>query len=165
MCQSNHQSVDHAMIPQLKIEEQVHALVLRLLQQVMNPAMVALERAQTTQMSVHPTNHTWHASNGFKEDASIHPATLVKFVGVVACRFVKNTARRGNHLEHNIVFNSIWCLVRELDIVGGLLRVDWMRHPVAFRVQNHLMLNHTVNQLFVRRHCSFLVSKFCILNW
>ena len=41
--------------------EQVHALILSLLQQRVDPAMVALEAAQGSQVPQHGPHHAWHA--------------------------------------------------------------------------------------------------------
>ena len=55
----------------------MHTLIFSLLEQVMDPSMIALQSPQTTQMPLHTANHSWDASNGLKENHAIHPLTLV----------------------------------------------------------------------------------------
>ena len=66
--QSDNQSVNDSRISQLQEEEQVHALVLCLLKQVVDPAVVTLEGSQAPQVPLHAPDHAWNAGDGLKEN-------------------------------------------------------------------------------------------------
>mmetsp|Transcript_81951 Transcript_81951/g.171496 ORF Transcript_81951/g.171496 Transcript_81951/m.171496 type:complete len:234 (+) Transcript_81951:371-1072(+) len=79
---TNHQaSEDRARLPQSESDQQVHALVLGLREQGMDPAVVAAHEAQGVQMSAHAGHHAWDASDGLKEDHSSQPISLSHVAG------------------------------------------------------------------------------------
>ena len=124
----------------------MHALVLCLLEQVMDPAMVALKCPQTAQVPLHATNHTWHAGNRLQEDNAIHPTALIKLLRVISRDHVKGGTSDLDHEIGEAVPDSCWGLVSVLHILYFLLGVDRVGHAVASRVQHDLVLNHLVEQ-------------------
>ena len=65
---SNRQPEEYARVSQFKEEKEVHALVLCLLKQMMNPAVITFKCPKTSQMSLHATDHAWDTSDCFKEN-------------------------------------------------------------------------------------------------
>jgi len=57
------QPVEDAGVPQLQEEEKVHTLILSLLEQVMDPAMVTLKSTQAAQVPLHSSNHSRYTSD------------------------------------------------------------------------------------------------------
>ena len=64
----NRQPEEYSRVSQFEEEEEVHALVLCLLKQMMNPAVITFECPKTSQMSLHATDHAWDTSDCFKEN-------------------------------------------------------------------------------------------------
>jgi len=159
---SNDQSVQNARIPHLKEEEEVHALVLRLLQQVMDPSVVTLQRAQATQMPLHATNHAWDTSDCLQEDDSVEPATLVEFVWVVTRDKIKRPACGYDQEMCNAVTDALSRLVRILYLLYFLLGVYRVSHAIALWVENKLVLDHLIQKTF-NHLCNFLSSRDCEL--
>jgi len=61
LAEKHQASEDEARLAQLQEGEQVHALVLSLLQQCVDPAIVTPHAAQRLHVAQHPTNHPWDA--------------------------------------------------------------------------------------------------------
>ena len=92
---SNQYSVKDSWVSEPQEEEQVHSLVLCLLKQMMNPAVVALQCSQTSQVPLHTGNHSWHACNRLQEDYAVHPGALIHIAQVffiVFCGYVTASA-------------------------------------------------------------------------
>lgn len=81
---SNSESHRDSRIPHSQEEEQVHALILSLLKQVMDPTMVTLESSKATQVTNHATNHTGNASDSLQKDRSVHPVSLSHSLRVIS---------------------------------------------------------------------------------
>ena len=61
LAEQHQASEDEARLTQLQEGEQVHALILGLLQQRVDPAIVTPHAAQRFHVTQHPTNHPWDA--------------------------------------------------------------------------------------------------------
>jgi hypothetical protein len=48
----------------------MHSLVVALLEECFDPAIVSLHAPKTTKMSQHASDHAWNSGNTFKEDES-----------------------------------------------------------------------------------------------
>mmetsp|Transcript_1575 Transcript_1575/g.2183 ORF Transcript_1575/g.2183 Transcript_1575/m.2183 type:complete len:252 (-) Transcript_1575:39-794(-) len=157
LAESDEQSVEDSRIPELQEEEKVHALVLSLLQQVVDPAVVALERPQAAQMALHAADHARHARYCLKENDSVHPAALIKLVRVIAGNHIEGLAREADHVECDVVLDRSRLLMRVLDLLDGLLRVDRVRHAVTLWVQHDSVLRHFVQKALSWLHfaCGF----------
>ena len=147
----NQYSVEDSWVSEPQEEEQVHSLVLCLLEQMMNPAVVALQCSQTSQVPLHPGNHSWHASNRLQEDYAVHPGALIHIAQVLFIVFrgyVTASAARCNHSTNELSADALRRNVRVTDFFSFLLGVDRVRHAIAFRIHNDLMLDHLVKKTF-----------------
>ena len=79
----NESTEDEAWFAQVIKEEQMHAFIFGLFKQMVNPAVVVFAASQTSEVALHATNHTWHASHSFQEDATIQPSSFIHFLWVV----------------------------------------------------------------------------------
>ena len=146
---SDQHSVDNARVPQLQEEKQVHAFILCLLEQMMNPSVVSLQRSQTAQVPLHSTNHSWHSRNRLKKDNAVHPHTLIHLVHfflIILGDRVETGTGELNQVPTELGTEALWRLVRELHSLSVLLGVDRVRHPITFRVKHNLVLNHLVQE-------------------
>ena len=114
----------------------MHSFVLSFLKEVVDPAVVAFKCPQTAQMTMHPTNHSWDASHCLQEDSSVHPVSLVHFLGVIPRNQVKPTSRRLDRPVGKFVFDSSRFSVCELNILDIFKLVDRMGHSVGLGVQD-----------------------------
>jgi len=142
-------SVYYARISEPQKEEQVHAFILRLLKQMMNPAVVALQSSQTAQVPLHSADHSWHASNRLQKDHAVHPATFVQpvqiFFIVIGDIIVDNTADSDQTIS-DLASDALRWNMREFDIFSILLGVDRVRHAITLRIQHDLVLDHFVKE-------------------
>lgn len=63
----DHDFHEPAWFGHLEEREEVHALVIRFLQQRFNPPVIPLHPAQRMEMPEHACDHSWHPRNGFEE--------------------------------------------------------------------------------------------------
>jgi hypothetical protein len=56
--------------------EQVHALILSLLKQGVDPTLVTTHQAQGVKVAQHAGNHAWHTGHGLKEEHTLNPLGL-----------------------------------------------------------------------------------------
>ena len=122
----------------------MHALVLRLLQQVMNPAVITLESPQTTQVSLHSANHARDTSDTFQEDDSVHPLTLVQLYRVISSDCVKDSSGELNCVPCDFIADATRLLMCIFDLLQILLLIDWMSHSITLRIKHDFVLDHFV---------------------
>lgn len=134
LCCGDHESVEDPWVAQSQEKEEVHTFVLRLLQQVVDPAVVALQGSQTAQVALHASNHAWDTSYGLEEDDAVHPATLVQRLWVVARSKVKRGACQLDDRASDPVTDTLRLLVGVLNLFNLLLGVDRVSHAVALGV-------------------------------
>ena len=131
---------EDAWVAQVKEDKQVHALIFCLLKKVMNPAVISLERAQTSAVAHHAADHARHTGNGLKEDDSGQPVALIHLLRVVVAHEVHASAENLAKSQRSLIFKSFGSVMILLDILNVLQLVDWVRHAVGLRVQDHLEL-------------------------
>mmetsp|Transcript_13356 Transcript_13356/g.42591 ORF Transcript_13356/g.42591 Transcript_13356/m.42591 type:complete len:279 (-) Transcript_13356:188-1024(-) len=109
--------------------EQVHPLVLCLLQQGVDPAMVATQGAQRAEVAPHGPDHAWHASHGLEEQEA--PQILVLVHGrAVAGEEVEPDAEELHESEGSLVGHRLGLVVRDLH-VQLLLGVHGMHQQIV----------------------------------
>lgn len=57
----------------VKKSKEMHAFVLSLLEQMMDPSSIIFERSQRSQMAHHPSDHAWYSCHCFEKDDAIEP--------------------------------------------------------------------------------------------
>lgn len=72
--QSNHEAHEQSGLADLQKSEEMHALVLCLSDEAMDPSTVALHRSQRTQMADRRPAEAWHAGDRLEEDHAREPA-------------------------------------------------------------------------------------------
>lgn len=86
---ANDDPSENSWVSHLHENEKEHALVLRLLQQMMDPAIVMFKRSETPQVAMHTSNHAWHTCDSLKYNASEEPISFVHSFRVVPRKDVK----------------------------------------------------------------------------
>ena len=81
---------------QLEEYEQVGALVLRLLQQMVDQSVVILQSAQGLQVSAHSSHHSRHTRKTLQEYNTVDPLLFVHLLLVVLGYQIKNTTNYSN---------------------------------------------------------------------
>lgn len=64
----DHEPHQSARLVHLEEGEEVHALVVRLFEQCLDPPLVGLEAADGVQVAEGSRHHAWDAGDGFEED-------------------------------------------------------------------------------------------------
>ena len=110
-------------------------------------------------MALHAANHAWNSGDGLEKDDTVHPATFVEFLGIVACNEIEACTNTCNCSFSNTITDTLRRLVSVFDLLYGLLRVDRVRHAIALRVQHDSVLGHLVQKALACSrwlHCSYL---------
>mmetsp|Transcript_16550 Transcript_16550/g.49345 ORF Transcript_16550/g.49345 Transcript_16550/m.49345 type:complete len:212 (+) Transcript_16550:4545-5180(+) len=93
LCQQHRRAELPVWLAQLQERQQVHALVLRLLQERRDPALVRHHDAQRAQVAQHAAHHAWHAGDRLQEDGPAQPLQLgLRLAWRVGCGPVKGCA-------------------------------------------------------------------------
>mmetsp|Transcript_31849 Transcript_31849/g.105597 ORF Transcript_31849/g.105597 Transcript_31849/m.105597 type:complete len:204 (-) Transcript_31849:92-703(-) len=126
---------ERARLAQRERDQQMHALVLRLGQQRVDPAMVPAHEPQRSHMPQHPCDHAGYACDRLQEDDAPQPVLLCHGCGpdlhLVERANVEPKAA-GLHSEVSDTFDEVFRLVvRLLDSVQLLLGPSGLRHQVA----------------------------------
>lgn len=77
----DHEFHEPAGLGHLEECEEVHALVVGLLQQRLDPAVVPLHPSEAVEMAKHAGHHSWDASHGFEEHEPDEPLAFAHGVG------------------------------------------------------------------------------------
>jgi hypothetical protein len=127
-------------------EEQVHALVLSFLQQVVDPPMVSFEGSETAQVSGHATDHSGNASHSLKEDNAVHPVALGHLLGIISREVIERPSSELNSTVGYFVLNPLRRLVGYLNMLNVCHLVHGVRHAVGLGVHHKLVLRQLVKQ-------------------
>lgn len=68
LCPDDHHLHEPARFAHLHERQQMHSLIVALLEECLDPAVVTLHAPEATEMSEHTANHARNASNALKKD-------------------------------------------------------------------------------------------------
>ena len=133
----DHTELEHwARSPQLEEGHQVHPLVLRLLDQSVDPAVVPLHLPQRLQVTNHPRSEAWHPSHRLQEDAASQHRLLVQRVQLLLHLVPgQQVEAEPHHADTGIrcpVHHTLGSTMIDLNILSLLLAPDGMRKSVVF---------------------------------
>ena len=92
-------SEENARISHRQEYEQMHPLILSLLQQMVNPPMVSFKGSQRLQMPEHTANHPRDTSHSFQEYNSVEPLSLIHLFRIVPSRCIHGEPGNANHFH------------------------------------------------------------------
>mmetsp|Transcript_16146 Transcript_16146/g.36928 ORF Transcript_16146/g.36928 Transcript_16146/m.36928 type:complete len:261 (+) Transcript_16146:647-1429(+) len=70
--------------------EQMHPLILSLLQKRVNPAMIARHRPERPEVAEHAPNHSWYSSHSLEKDGTIDNLCFCQLANFVARKHIKH---------------------------------------------------------------------------
>ena len=121
----------------------MHSLIFCFLKEMVDPAVISFECPKTSHVPLHCTDHARNASNGFKENDSVEPSSLVitSFrVKPTQYNLVKAKPTQLYRLFSNSVTNTIDWTVSDFNFIKSFHRVNGMGHSVALWIHHHFVL-------------------------
>mmetsp|Transcript_34096 Transcript_34096/g.88482 ORF Transcript_34096/g.88482 Transcript_34096/m.88482 type:complete len:306 (-) Transcript_34096:283-1200(-) len=130
----HHSTEKGARLAHLEERQQVHALVLRLLQQGVDPAVVALHPAQAVHVAEHAGHHPGHTGHGLQKDGSRHPLVRCHLVRPIAGGKIEGRAHGLDGTVCHILVDLLRRLVPRCDTLHILLRVHRVHEEIRLLV-------------------------------
>ena len=134
------QSEHDTRISHFQEEEQVHPLILCLLQKMMDPSMISLKSSKTSQVTSHTSNHTRDTSHCLEENTSVKPSSFIHSIWIVPRHQIKSFPCSTDCQKCKTIFDALWLLVSVMNSLNIFLLVDRVCHPVTPGVKDDLML-------------------------
>ena len=95
--------------------EEMHTLILGLLEQVMDPSVVLLESPKTLEVAHHTSDHAWDSSDSLEENNSVEPVALVHFIWIIAGDDIKTLPNCSDHSKGESISPVLWLMMVLLD--------------------------------------------------
>ena len=75
--ESKHNSERNSRVTHGQKQEEVHSLILGLLEEVMDPTVISLKCSETSHVSLHRTHHARYSGDRFQENDSVKPRSFI----------------------------------------------------------------------------------------
>jgi len=118
----------------------VRALILGLVQQVMNHPVVMTHRPEGLEMAGHAPDHPGHASHGLQEDAPVKPLILCHLLLIEAGPQIEEGSKASHGPKGQLIPQILSFHMRLSELSDCLQVIDRVLLPVIFGVHQQSVL-------------------------